>query len=135
VVGVIQNLKLIVDGGQPVPGLDNNANGAWGATLGNRVLVWRSAVCVDGAGGVVYGYGDGLGAFSLAQLMQRAGCVRAMELDINKSWTTFDTYAAAQAGDPTSVHGTKLLPDQQKGGDRYLSDDTRDFVAVLDRTP
>jgi hypothetical protein len=38
-------------------------------------------------------------------------------------------------GDLTSVTGTKLLPDQNKGGNRYLSNDSRDFVAVLARRP
>lgn len=134
VVAVRQNLKLIVDGGQPVPGLNDNANGAWGATLGNRVLVWRSGVCVDANGGLIYGYGAGLGALSLAQMMQRAGCQKAMELDINPDWTTFNFFTASLPGDPSSVHGTKLLPDQTKGGDRYLSNDARDFVAVLTRS-
>ena len=133
IVGVRQNLDLIVDGGQPVPGLDDNSNGKFGATLGNKVLVWRSAVCVDAAGGIIYGYGDGLGALSLAQLMTRAGCQRAMELDINPSWTSFNFYGASTAGDASTVVGTKLLPDQHKPGNRYLSNDSRDFFAVLAR--
>jgi len=133
IVGVRQNLQLIVDNGQPVAGLDDNADGKWGSTLGNRVLVWRSAVCVDTNGGIIYGYGNGLGAQSLATLMQRAGCQRAMELDINPSWTTFNLYGAATPGDPASVTGTKLLPDQNKSGNRYLSNDSRDFIAVLAR--
>ena len=152
VVAVRQNLDLIIDNGGgppnlagnpaadaapglPASGLDDNSNGAWGDTLGNKVLVWRSAVCVTGTGAIVYGYGDGLGALSLSELMARAGCARAMELDINKSWTTFDTYSASVAGDPSSVHGVKLLPEQSKGPDRYLSTDARDFIAVLARTP
>ncbi len=147
IAAVRQNLDLIIDngGGAPNPagtpiakaangvpadGLDNNANGAWGDTLGNKVLVWRSSVCVTATGALVYGYGGGLGAQSLAELMLRAGCVRAMELDINPSWTTFNFYAAAVPGNPNSVKGTKLLPDSEKSGLRYLSNDTRDFVAV-----
>jgi hypothetical protein len=150
VVAVRQNLDLIIDNGGggpnvagrpaadvaagvPADGLDDNANGAWGDTLGNKVLVWRSGVCVTASGAVVYGYGDGLGALSLSELLMRAGCVRAMELDINKSWTSFNTYAASTPGDPSSVHGTKLLPEQSKGGDRYLASDARDFIAVLSR--
>lgn len=133
VVSVRQNLDLIVDGGQPVAGLDDNSNGKFGATLGNKVLVWRSAVCVDADGGIIYGYGDGLGALSLAQLMTRAGCQRAMELDINPGWTSFNFYGATTAGDPSTVVGTKLLPDQHKPANRYLTNDSRDFVAVLSR--
>jgi hypothetical protein len=152
VVAVRQNLDLIIDNGGGAPnlagnptadaapgvaadGLDDNSNGAWGDTLGNKVLVWRSGVCVTGTGALVYGYGDGLGALSLSELMMRAGCVRAMELDINKSWTTFNAYSASTPGDPSSVHGVKLLPEQSKGPDRYLSTDARDFIAVLTRTP
>ena len=149
VVAVRQNLDLIVDNGggptdggastgsvpagQPAAGLGDDGDGRWGRTLGNKVLVWRSAVCVDANGGLVYGYGNGLGALSLAELMQRAGCVRAMELDINPSWTTFNFYGAAHPGDPASVVGSKLLPDQHKSGNRYLTTDARDFIAVLGR--
>jgi len=152
VVAVRQNLDLIIDNGGgapnlagkpaadpapgvPADGLDDNSNGAWGDTLGNKVLVWRSGVCVTSTGALVYGYGDGLGALSLSELMMRSGCVRAMELDINKSWMTFNTYDPSTAGDPASVHGVKLLPEQSKGADRYLSPDARDFVAGLARTP
>lgn len=147
VAAVRQNLDLIIDngGGPPNPagtptakakpgvpaeGLDNNENGAWGDTLGNKVLVWRSAVCVTDSGAIVYGYGGGLGARSLADLMLRAGCVRAMELDINPAWTTFNFYSASAYLDPNSVKGTKLLPDSEKSANRYLSNDSRDFIAV-----
>ena len=58
-----------------------------------------------------------------------------MELDINKSWTTFNADSATTPGDSSSVHGVKLLPEQSKGPDRYLSTDARDFIAVLTRTP
>jgi hypothetical protein len=152
VEAVRQNLDLIVDNGggfpfpggnpspkdkaapgEPADGLDNNQNGAWGDTLGNKVLVWRSAVGVTADGALVYGYGAGLGARSLADLMLRAGCVRAMELDINPAWTTFNFYNAATPGNPSSVKGTKLLPDAEKSGNRYLSDDARDFVAIYAR--
>jgi len=151
VVGVRQNLDLIIDnaGGPPnpggvpaatanpgvlAPGLSDNADGAWGATFGNKILAWRSAVGVTADGAIVYGYGDGLGALSLAQLMLRAGCVRAMELDINTVWTTFNFYASTRYLDPTSVEGTKLLPDSFKSANRYLSSDARDFVGVFSRT-
>jgi hypothetical protein len=151
IAGVRQNLDLIIDngggppnaGGAPgananpgvaAPGLSDNADGAWGATFGNKILAWRSAVGVTGDGAIVYGYGDGLGALSLAQLMLRAGCVRAMELDINTVWTTFNFYTSTRYLDPTSVEGTKLLPDSFKSANRYLVTDARDFVAVFNRT-
>ena len=42
-VSVRQNLDLIVDDGAPVPGLGENDNSRWGATLGGRIQVWRPA--------------------------------------------------------------------------------------------
>ncbi len=149
IAAVRQNLDLIVDngGGPPttpgvstgaapgrlVDGLTDNADGKWGATFGNKILAWRSAVGVTADGAVVYGYGDGLGALALANLMLRAGCVRAMELDINTVWTTFNFYTATRFLDPTSVEGTKLLPESFKPANRYLSNDARDFAAVFAR--
>ena len=47
-----QNLPLLVDRGRPGAALADS--GAWGATLGNAVLVWRSAVGVDRHGNVIY---------------------------------------------------------------------------------
>lgn len=150
ILAVRQNLDLIIDNGggapfpsgtpaagsrpgAPAPGLTDNADGAWGATFGNKILAWRSAVGITGDGALVYGYGDGLGSQSLAELMLRAGCVRAMQLDINTVWTTFNFYAPSRYLDPTSVQGTKLLPESFKSANRYLSPDARDFVAVYAR--
>ena len=150
VAAVRQNLDLIIDngGGPPnpggvpaaiaapgalVPGLVDNVDGKWGATFGNKVYAWRSAVGVTATGAIVYGYGDGLSSMSLANLMLRAGCVRAMQLDINTVWTTFNFYSATRFLDPTSVQGVKLLPESFKSANRYLSPDARDFVAIFQR--
>ena len=150
IASVRQNLDLILDNGGgapnpggtpaaaaapgiPAPGLNDNADGAWGETFGNKILTWRSAVCITNSGAIVYGYGNGLGVLSLSQLMLRAGCVRAMQLDINTVWTTFNTYSAKVPGDPASVTGTRLLPESWKPGDRYLTNDARDFFTVLSR--
>ena len=128
---VRQNLALILDHGQPAPGLPSNSNGAWGDTLGNKVFVWRSGVGVDRNGGLVYVAGPGLSAVTLAVLLQRVGAVRAMELDINPDWTTAYTYQQTNPADPSAVQGVKLLPDMVRGGDRYLVPGERDFFAML----
>jgi hypothetical protein len=49
-------------------------------------------------------------------------------------WTTFNFYTSTRYLDPTSVEGTKLLPDSFKSANRYLVTDARDFVAVFNRT-
>jgi hypothetical protein len=121
-----QNLPLIVDNGQLNPNLSDGPQ--WGATLGNAVRVWRSGVGIDARGNLLYAAADLQTATSLAQILQRAGAVRAMELDINYEWTTFNSYAGLGAVAPA-----KLLPGMSRDVTRYLSPDDRDFFAVYAR--
>ena len=127
---VRQNLDLIVDGGQLVAGLDNNAGERWGHTVGNELFVWRSGVGVDAQGRILYVASEGLSVATLAALLQRAGAVRAMELDINHAWVSFNVFHHDASG---AISGTKLLDGMSKPASRYLGPDTRDFVAVLAR--
>ncbi|HSC04890.1 MAG TPA: phosphodiester glycosidase family protein [Solirubrobacteraceae bacterium] len=121
-----QNLPLIVEHGQLNPALSNDS--LWGTTLGNAVRVWRSGVGVDAHGNLIYAAADIQTAESLAEVLQRAGAVRAMELDINYEWTTFNFYRRFGTGDPA-----KLLPGMSRPATRYLSPDDRDFFAVYAR--
>jgi hypothetical protein len=130
---VRQNLDLMVDGGQEVPGLNSDSNDKWGATLGNKVFVWRSAVGVDAQGGLIFVGGGGLNAKTLGDVLTRAGAVRAMELDINSQWVSYYTYEQVFPYDPNAVKGVKLLPDMQRGEDRYLQPGERDFFALFAR--
>jgi hypothetical protein len=121
-----QNLPLIVEHGQLNPALSNDS--LWGTTLGNTVRVWRSGIGVDAHGNLIYAAADIQTAGSLARILLRAGAVRAMELDINYEWTTFNYYRALGAGGPA-----KLLPGMSRPATRYLSPDDRDFFAVYAR--
>jgi hypothetical protein len=132
VVSVRQNLELILDRGQPVPGIDQNDHHRWGRTLGNKVFVWRSGVGVRPDGTLIYGASNGLTVGTLASMLQAAGCVRAMELDINPEWVTFNLFTH-QDPDATTLTASKLLPDMQRPAERFLGPDSRDFVAILAR--
>jgi Phosphodiester glycosidase len=121
-----QNLPLIVEDGRLDRALSNDS--LWGATLGNAVRVWRSGIGVDAHGNLIYAAADIQTAQSLAQILQHAGAVRAMELDINYEWTTFNFYGLFGAGEPA-----KLLPGMSRPATRYLSADDRDFFAVYAR--
>ena len=125
-----QNLDLIVDGGKSVPGLDENTSTKWGKTVGNQMYVWRSGIGIDSAGRVIYVGSDGLSVKSLAGLLQRAGAVRAMELDINHAWVSFNVFHHTADGQTT---GTKLLAGMKKSANRYLTADSRDYIAVISR--
>jgi hypothetical protein len=121
-----QNLPLIVSGGRPSPALSDGQE--WGATLGNAVRVWRSAVGIDRRGNLLYVAAPEQTVGSLAQILIRAGAVRAIELDINSYWPSFITYGAHGGRDPAN-----LVPDMVRSPYRYLTPDDRDFFAVYAR--
>ena len=131
VVGVRQNLKPIVEHGRIPATVDQNVQTNWGATLGGGYYVWRSGIGVTRTGRVIYVYGPALDVRTLASLLRRAGCVEAMELDINPDWTNFMYYKpGAHPADPTPVN---LLPDQIQPAARYYALTNRDFTAVFAR--
>jgi hypothetical protein len=125
---VRQNLDLIVDNGAPVPGLNANDNYRWGATLGGRVQVWRSGLGVTADGALVYVGGSGLSIVDLANLLARAGSVRAMEMDINTSWVNFSSWALPTGAAASGTSGTLLTYDQATSPTRYFSPLSRDFI-------
>jgi Phosphodiester glycosidase len=127
VASVRQNLDLLVDHGQLVAGLSDANSHQWGATLGNRIYTWRSGVGVDANHNLIYVAGPGLNVATLAAVLQHAGCIRAMELDINPEWVSLMTYTG---NSPTTITATKLLSDMQRPADRYLHANTRDFVEL-----
>jgi uncharacterized protein YigE (DUF2233 family) len=134
---VRQNLDLVVDDGRPVPGLDANDTTRWGFTLGDQVYVWRSGVGVTANGALVYAGGPDLNITDLANVLVRAGAVRAMELDINTDWVNFSVYTPASptgAADPGN--GTELLSAMAGGAQRYFETWwSRDFITMSARTP
>jgi len=123
VVFARQNLPLIVNGGRPNPHLSDGPE--WGATLGNAIQVWRSGIGIDAQGNLIYAAAPDQTVHSLADILIHAGAVRAMELDINSYWVSFNTYARPGAEEPA-----KLLAETERPATRYLSPDDRDFFAV-----
>jgi hypothetical protein len=124
VVAVRQNLSLLIDHGVTAPSVNSKVTADWGKTVGNAAYVWRSAVGVRADGTVVVACGPALSVATLASALQAAGAQSAMELDINKDWTSFITY-----NQPGAVPH-RLTPDQIPAANRYLSPSPRDFVAV-----
>jgi hypothetical protein len=118
-----QNLPPIIDEGKLNPNLSDGPE--WGATLNNAIRVWRSGLGVDRRGNLIYAAANYQTVESLAQVLQRAGAVRAMELDINEDWTSFITYRHPGAREPSN-----LLPEMFRPSTRYLEPDERDFFAV-----
>jgi hypothetical protein len=131
VVAVRQNLHLIVIHGQVPSTVDSNVESSWGATLGGGYNVWRSGIGETRSGRIVFAYGPALDVREIAQLLQRAGAVSGMQLDINPEWMSFQYYEPKyHPNDPTPFN---LLPTEQAPADRYYSINGRDFTTVYAR--
>jgi hypothetical protein len=137
VVAVLQNLVPMVDGGTVSPSATYNDASIWGSTLGASVVVARSGIGVTANGALVYVAGPALTARTLAESLQRAGAVRAMTLDINPEWVTFNFFSHTNPTDPTQVQPVKLYPQMQRPADRYLgpTPESRDFFMVSANAP
>ncbi|MDE3206207.1 MAG: phosphodiester glycosidase family protein [Acidobacteriota bacterium] len=132
VVSVLQNLVPMVDQGQVSASATYYDTAVWGATLNTSTVVARSGVGVTADGALVYVAGPALTAKTLAEALQRAGAVRAMTLDINPEWVTFNIYTHPNPAEPTLLTGSKLYPQMQRPADRYVAPtlESRDFVEV-----
>ena len=131
VVGVRQNLHLIIDNGTIPASVDSNVVSSWGATLGGGYYVWRSGIGITKDGRIIFAYGPALNVRELAGLLKRAGAVTAMQLDINPEWMSFMYYLPGHhPANPTPV---ALLPNQMQAANRYYSINGRDFTAVYAR--
>lgn len=128
VTGVRQNLAPLIDGGRLAADLNDGTAAderTWGFTNnsadehGNR-----SGAGVTADGKVVYAAVRGASPLQLAQYLQRAGAVRAMELDINFSRPIFGTFSQG--------HWTEPAPWLGPAG-RFTAGDERDFVVVYGR--
>ena len=137
VVSVRQNLDLLVDNGQVVPAAYNNSATQWGATLGGALYVWRSGLGVTANGALIYVGGPGLDIVDLANILVRAGAVRAMELDINTDWVNDSIYQpSTPSGQATPANGTTLLPGMTGGTARYFASWwARDFITMSAGSP
>ncbi len=133
VVSVRQNLSLIINNGKITPGVNSPNYQQWGATVGNSVLVWRSGIGVTSDGAIIYAAGPGLSVATLAGLLQRAGAVRAMELDINSAWVDYFYFNPPNGGLAAPANGTRLVYNMERPPQRYFEGTARDFIAVFAR--
>jgi hypothetical protein len=142
VSSVRQNLNLLVEGGRPTL-MAGTANWLdWGATCAATSCrgpgiehQWRSGVGVRANGALIYVTGAGLAPLQLAELLARAGAVRAMELDINPNWPVLATYdPPSRNGPAAAANGTKLVPTSVQGPWTFFTPSwARDFVTMSAR--
>jgi hypothetical protein len=125
VASVRQNLDLLIDNGQLDPSCSDNNSPKWGYTLGNKAYVPRTAIGQRADGSLVFVNSPATSVCSIGHLLQAAGVVRGMELDINPEWSIGFYYT--HDNDQVVGHPTRL--DQGKGGDWYFSTQSRDFLS------
>ncbi len=144
VASVRQNLAPLVAGGRPTPMVTTRSWRFWGSTCSATTCgqglpgvehQWRSGLGITADGALIYAAGPDLAPLQLAQLLIRAGAVRAMELDINPAWPVFASYApASPAGLAAPANGRKLLASFDHGPDTFFTPSwPRDFITMSAR--
>jgi hypothetical protein len=126
VVSVRQNLVPLVDHGQVNPTCATGGTREWGSTIGQAAYIHRSAFGVTATGVEVYAAGPALSVCTLGRILQDAGVVRGMELDINPDWVSGAYFHPKANGSP---EGFKLFPAEKVPPSHYLVPSSRDWFA------
>ncbi len=126
VVSVRQNLVPLVDGGELNQTCATGGTREWGATIGQAAFINRSGFGVTASGVEVYVAGPALSVCTLGRILQDAGVVRGMELDINPDWVSGAYFHPQPTGQPQSF---KLFPDEKVSPRHYFSPSSRDWFA------
>jgi hypothetical protein len=130
IASVRQNLPLLVNGGRVAGTASTCPLTCWGATIGGRLIVARSALGITSSGSLVWAGGENLSVQSLGLALVSAGVVRAVQLDINPDWVA--AYLYRHGGSP--LVAIPLVPGQLGIAGQYLTPESRDFF-TLDVTP
>ena len=124
VASVRQNLAMLVDNGQVNPTCSSGGS-VWGATIGNAAFIDRSAFGVTASGAEVYVGGPALSVCTLGRILQDAGVVRGMELDINPDWISGAYFHDQPNGQ--QPQGFRLYPQQKLPPTKYFQPSMRDW--------
>jgi hypothetical protein len=126
VFSVLQNQRLLVDGGVPTASPSGCVQ-CWGETIGGRSVVARSALGIASDGRLIWAAGMELLPWQLARALARAGAVRAIELDINPDWVAGYLYLHH----PTGPSAVPVIPGQQGIAGQLLEPYARDFLTIV----
>ena len=130
VVSVRQNLVPLVDGGELNPTCATGGTREWGTTIGQTAFIHRSGFGVTASGVEVYVAGPAMSVCTLGRVLQDAGVVRGMELDINPDWVSGAYFHSQPSGPPQSF---KLFPDEKVSPRHYFQPSSRDWFAWFTR--
>ncbi len=126
VASVRQNLLPLIDAGQVNSTCATGGPAEWGSTVGQAAYIHRSGFGVTATGAEIYVGGPALSVCTLGKILQDAGVVRGMELDINPTWVS-GTYFHDRPGGPPQ--GFPLFAAERVAPQHYLTPSTRDWYA------
>ena len=126
VVSVRQNLVPLVDDGRLNDTCATGGTREWGTTIGQTAFIHRSGFGVTASGVEVYAAGPALSVCTLGRILQDAGVVRGMELDINPDWVSGAYFHPQSSGAPQSF---KLFGDEKVSPRHYFESSSRDWFA------
>jgi hypothetical protein len=124
-VSLRQGLPLLVDGGESMAA--TRYDKAWGVDFGSETYTNRSALCQLASDDLLYVMAGPVDATMFAGLLVDAGCVRAMQLDINGTWPQFAFYEGFGTDERTPV----LVDARMRNPYRYLKGTEKDFFALF----
>jgi hypothetical protein len=130
VASVRQNLVPLVDDGQVNATCATGGPREWGSTIGQKAYIHRSGFGVTANGVEVYAAGPALSVCTLGRILQDAGVVRGMELDINPDWVSGAYFHPQPAGAPASF---RLFPAEKVAPQHYFAPSSRDWFAWFTR--
>ena len=122
-VAIRQNGPLLVKDGQ-ITSFTEAGKDTWGRTVTVSMYTWRSAIGVTKEGDLIYAVGPSLRPQTMAAVMQAAGAVNAMQLDINPFWVRFVLFTPQGNG---TYDSASLLKNMENGGHSYLNGYQKDF--------
>ena len=126
VLSVRQNLVPLVDRGQVNPTCATGGPKEWGTTVGQAAFINRSGFGVTATGVEVYAAGPAMSVCTLGRVLQDAGVVRGMELDINPDWVSGAYFHPQPQGSPQCY---QLFPGEKVSAKHYLEPSSRDWFA------
>lgn len=127
VIGIRQNGAFLVHNGSVTPFVEYSQD-TWGRTTTNSMYTWRSGIGITKNGNIIYAVGNSLVPQTLAEALQKAGAVDAMQLDVNPYWVRFILYSPFGNGKYSYY---PLLKDMQNGGYAYLHGYNKDFFYIF----
>ena len=129
VYSVLQNQRLLVDGGVVAANATSCIAACWGETIKGLTAVARSGLGITADGRLIWAGGESLLPSDLGRALASAGAIRAIELDINPDWVAGYLYEHHSSG-PVAV---PVIPGQVGISGQLLQPYTRDFLTVVAR--